>query len=111
MPVTLDEVAEGAAPQLFDHEIKKVLANIADPNTDTAAKRSFSLKFTISPDANGLSAHVAVEVGSEKLAPIRGATTGVFLETLRDGTLEMLEVQQRELPLTDNVRSINDSKE
>ena len=32
--VTLSNIANGAAVELFDHELKKVMANIKDPNAD-----------------------------------------------------------------------------
>jgi len=42
-------VARGAAPELFAHGLKEILANIKDPNTATKAKREIILKFTFEP--------------------------------------------------------------
>ena len=37
--VSLTNLGNGAAVELFDHELQKVLANIDDPNTDPKEKR------------------------------------------------------------------------
>jgi len=41
--VSLETLKGGAAVQLFDEELQKVLANIMDPNTEAGAVRSVRL--------------------------------------------------------------------
>jgi hypothetical protein len=47
--VNIGNVCDGAVPERFEHEMKRILANIADPNTDPEAKRCLTLEFKISP--------------------------------------------------------------
>lgn len=49
--VTLDTIGHGALAELFAEELKKVLANIADPNTDEKAKRAISITVSFKPQA------------------------------------------------------------
>ena len=51
-PVNLGSIARGAAIELFEVEIPKIAANIADKNTPAKAKRTLTLKFTFEPDAD-----------------------------------------------------------
>ena len=48
--LTLANLARGAAIELFDEAFKKVLENIADPNTAAKAMRGIDLKVKIAPD-------------------------------------------------------------
>ena len=48
--VTLDTLGGGALSELFTAELNRVLANIADPNTDEKAKRSISINVTLKPN-------------------------------------------------------------
>lgn len=48
--VTLGTIAGGAAVELFQVELDKVLRNIEDVNTDPKAKRRIVLEFIIQPD-------------------------------------------------------------
>lgn len=45
-PVSLNigNICGGAVPELFEHEIAKMMENIADVNTDPEAKRSLTLE-------------------------------------------------------------------
>ncbi len=48
--VSLNNLGEGAAAELFDLEFHRVLDNIQDVNTKATAKRVVTLKVTIYPD-------------------------------------------------------------
>lgn len=50
--VGLDNLGYGAAEELFQEELKKVIKNIADPNTKAEAKRTITLKLTLKPNEN-----------------------------------------------------------
>ena len=48
--VSLNNLGEGAAVELFDLELHRVLDNIQDVNTKATTKRVITLKVTIQPD-------------------------------------------------------------
>jgi hypothetical protein len=50
--VNLGSIARGAAMEIFELEIAKIAANIADPNTKASKKRKLTLEFTFTPDSD-----------------------------------------------------------
>jgi hypothetical protein len=68
--VNIGNVCDGAVPERFEHEMKRILANIADPNTDPEAKRCLTLEFKISPSPDRKSAVVSFACKSK----VPGAT-------------------------------------
>lgn len=58
--VALGNIADGAAEELWQDALQKVLDNIEDPNTDEKAKREIVMRFTITPDGDRRHAKVAV---------------------------------------------------
>jgi hypothetical protein len=75
--VTLTNLADGAALELFQSELDKALRNIADPNTDATASRKVTLEITFAPDENREMGEVRVKASS-KLAGLKGAKTKVY---------------------------------
>lgn len=75
--VTLETLAGGAAVELFQHQLDRVVQNILDPNMPAKAKRHVTLRLTIQPDEErGMGeAHVTCEA---KLAGPRGASTMLY---------------------------------
>ncbi|HEY1810626.1 MAG TPA: hypothetical protein VGG42_18840 [Acidobacteriaceae bacterium] len=51
-PVNLGSIARGAAIELFDLNMPKIAANIADTTTPAKGKRKLTLTFTFEPDAD-----------------------------------------------------------
>ena len=47
--VDLDSLAGGVVPELFAHELDKVVRNIADVNAKAVAPRSITVKVTLEP--------------------------------------------------------------
>ena len=76
--VTLSNIANGAAVELFDHELKRVMANIKDPNADAKKKREVTLKVTLSPYADRSGAEMALSVVS-KTVPVNGVRGTLFV--------------------------------
>ena len=76
-PVTLFTLANGAAAELFDEELAKVVSNVLDLNTEAETVREINLKVKISPDDSRRMAAVSVQVTS-KTGPIRGVGTQFF---------------------------------
>lgn len=54
----IGNICQGSVPERFEHEMKKILANIADVNTDPEAKRCLTLEFKIAPSPDRKSAIV-----------------------------------------------------
>lgn len=116
--LTLETIAAGVAPELFERELAKVLENIKDPNTAAAKKRQIRLTFTFVPreDRNGARNEMAVVVDSEsKLVPVLGAGSFAFLGR-ENGELAAWtnDVKQEEMELvnqeTGEVTNIRDRK-
>jgi hypothetical protein len=76
--VTLSSLADGAALELFQNELGRVVENILDPNTDPEAARKVVLEVRIKPQEDREQADVEVKVKAT-LAGIRGARTRFFL--------------------------------
>jgi hypothetical protein len=74
----LETLAGGAIPELFEAELERVLANIADINTDPAQKRSITLTVTFKPGAKRETADVQVKCGS-KTAAMLTVNTQLFM--------------------------------
>lgn len=89
-PLTLETVAGGAVPELFQHELEKVLANIRDVNTMAKKPRSITVvvSFRAKEDRQGnrRQLDVAVDVTS-RLAPVKGLTSDAFLAKGEGGQL------------------------
>ena len=75
--VDLANFDNGSANEIFVAELKKVLANIADANTDPEAKREIVLQFTFWPDPDRRSGKVSITPKC-KLAPQVGAATTLY---------------------------------
>jgi hypothetical protein len=69
--VSLPTIGNGAAVELFEHELEKVLENIADVNTEPESTREITLKFKFKPSAERNFGAVAITVTS-KMAGTRG---------------------------------------
>lgn len=76
--VTIENIADGVAPELFGHELAKVAANICDQNTKAKAKRQIVLTFTFEPDEEREETRVTVECKS-KLATIKPYSKTAFI--------------------------------
>ena len=75
--ITLEEIADGAAEELFQDALAEVLRNIQDPNTDWRGKRSISLQFQFIADEKRQVGSILVS-SAKKLSPLKGVLTGVY---------------------------------
>ncbi len=76
-PMTLDTLASGAVSELFDEELARVLANLADPNMSSAA-RTITLQVTFKPNRERDAADISI-VCTAKLAGVLPVDTKVFI--------------------------------
>lgn len=95
--VSLENILVGAVTEKFEYELKKVKANITDPNTDWKKAREITIKIRFSPneDRNKLSTTASV---ASKLCPVKDSV-GVISMTQQNGKLEMFQEMSQELPL------------
>lgn len=96
--VTLDSIGGGALSELFQAELSKVLANIADPNTDEKAKRVIQISVTFKPGARDV-ADVELKCHS-RLAGICTVKTQLFMGRSQ-GKLIAVENDPRQSTLFD----------
>lgn len=98
-PVKLETIAGGAARELFDAEMDRVLANIADINTDPQTPRTITLSLTFKPGPKRETADVKVKCAS-KLAGILTVNTQLFMGK-HNGKLVAVENDPRQGGLFD----------
>lgn len=105
--VSLATLGRGAAVELFDDELQRMLANILDPNTSPDTVRSVTLTVKVKPDESREHGRVILEVKS-KLASPKGVGTVLFFgkENGRAIALER-NPRQPDLPLG-NVANISE---
>lgn len=80
--ITLETVAGGAAPERFQKEWNRLLANAQDPNTDPETVRSVTVTVKVKPRPDRDSAALVLEVTS-KLAPSAPVADLIYMG--RDG--------------------------
>lgn len=102
--VTLETIGGGALSELFAAELARVLANIADPNTDTGTKRTITLAVTFKPNRDRDVADVELKCGS-KLAGIMTVSTQLFMGR-QHGKLIAVENDPRQSNLFDQQRPL-----
>jgi hypothetical protein len=98
--IQLSTIARGALEEQFNHEFNRVIANIADPNTNPCEARTITVKVVLKPDMRRESAAIKVSASSS-LAGNIPATSTIFIEE-RGGKIfatEMSGYDQAELAL------------
>lgn len=68
----------GRAIQAVDYQLKKVIDNCLDVNTDPKTKRTVTLKITISPTADRTKAEITYEATPKFASDAAGADTLTF---------------------------------
>lgn len=80
--VTLTTLAGGAVVELFQAELGKVLASIADVNTDPTKAREIIVRVKIHPDEKREMGQIQLEVSS-KIPSFRPVSTVLFFSKHR----------------------------
>ena len=76
--VSLENLGAGAATELFDLELQRVLENISDKNTKPTALREVTLKIKIKPSEDRDYGEVEISCVA-KLAPVKPFPTNIFI--------------------------------
>ena len=82
-PITLQELADGAAGERWAHEFERLLDNALDPNRDAEAKRTIILKIEVEPNEKRNGGRMSIVVDS-KLAPLSKVAESIHFGRLRD---------------------------
>lgn len=95
--ISLTTICHGAVPEIFERELRDVMANILDPNTSPEKMRKITLTFMIKPleDRSG----AAVEFSCRAtLQPVKVTKSQLFLSR-HTGQLKAYAVDQRQIAL------------
>jgi hypothetical protein len=90
--VTLEELARGAAGELFEREWTRVLANAMDPNTDPKKKRVVTLKFIFIPNEDRESGTLLTDANST-IAPAKPGAMPLFIGTRHGQPVAVSRIQ------------------
>lgn len=82
--LNIAEMAQGAFNERFQEELLKVLANIADPNTDPKKARTVTMKMTLKGDENRDVVTCDV-MCSSKTEPAKPVGTRLIIGREKDG--------------------------
>ncbi|XPV77961.1 MAG: hypothetical protein ACNI27_08580 [Desulfovibrio sp.] len=113
-PLSLENLYGGAAIEAFDHELKAVLENIADINTQPDALRKITLEVKIKPTKERNLGRLTFQVKSAQ-APAQALETDIIIDNGK--AAEMFKGQNPEqhtlpgsTPVSGNVVHMNDHK-
>lgn len=90
--LNLTEMAEGAFMEQFNIELKKVLANIVDPNTDPKKARKITLTATLKSDENRDVINFEVQ-SKANLVPAKPIATKIIVDRENDGSIVAAELK------------------
>ena len=90
----LEDINSGALEEIFQREMSRVIANIADPATDARAKRAITLTIEMQPSDDRSNLEVTLR-SSTKLASVKEDRGSMRLE-LTDGGEVVATVREKE---------------
>jgi hypothetical protein len=76
--LNLGNIARGAAEEIFSLELARVLANIADVNSDAEQKRTITLEFIFKPFADRSGTEIIVQ-SKAKLGAVNAVKGAAFI--------------------------------
>jgi hypothetical protein len=94
-PVNLGSIARGALMKLFEVEIQKIAANIADRSTPATAKREITLKIEFKPDTDRRSIDVTTSAGC-RLASVEAHASRLYTGKGVDGQMYLFDEDPRQ---------------
>jgi hypothetical protein len=103
--VTLDNLNQGAAKELFDAAWQRLLDNIGDANTSPSKPRSVTLKITVKPDEQREGATTEVAV-TTSLAPHKPHTSSILLDGTMGGRVSASVSKLKQPELADNITQL-----
>lgn len=82
----LDDLMDGQITERFNVELRRVMENCCDPNTEPTAKRQINIQFEIVPTEDRTSAQFKAKVTS-RIAGYVPVAKSMLIETDDDGTV------------------------
>lgn len=108
----LETLDEGGALEAVNHELKNVLENVLDPNTEAKKERKVTLEIKLKGDEDRNFCGLSYQAKSA-LAPAKAQTTNVLVDRDKDGKAVASELKpgtvpgQQSLPTNrDNIREM-----
>ena len=89
--VSILQMVNGAIRERVDYEVKKVIDNILDVNTEAKAKRKIKLTIELKPDDSRQVISLAASAKSE-LAPVTPVGTSMVITADGNGEMMIAEV-------------------
>jgi hypothetical protein len=90
---SLGNLARGAVLELFDEEVRKVLENIQDVNTDPEKARKMTISVTIKPNHKRDEANISVQT-KLALAPTNSIDSRLYIGKDNKGNVVAAEMQK-----------------
>lgn len=91
----LDELMDGGVTERFNAELKRVLENVFDPNTDAKKKRGITLTISITPNERRDAAEFKVDVKSTLASPTPNVQTVFLNKDERTGSVTATEISNQ----------------
>lgn len=113
--VTLQNLGDGSALELFQVELTKLVANVQDVNMQAEKKRELVLRVTVKPDQKRETADVEISCTS-KLAGVKPVDTVFYFGKHKGMPIAVEHNPKQSLlfddePSRDNIRSIKGGKD
>ena len=83
--LTLLTICKGSVQEIFQHELAKIIANIADPNTKAAKTRTLQMTFTFTPYPDRSGANVEITCKAMPAPFDASSVSGSIYLAKRDG--------------------------
>lgn len=90
--INFNTLGNGAVAERFNYELKKVLENIADVNTDHKKTRKLQVTITMKPNESRDIADVQIQV-KPTLVPAKETNTSIVLGYDKNGEIAGAELQ------------------
>lgn len=90
--LNLSSLASGGVQENFDMEVKKLLENVQDPNTDAEKPRKLVMTLTLQPDES----RELIKLDSQiklTMAPTKSVTTNLIAGLNQSGEVEAQELK------------------
>ncbi len=91
MDVSLENLGAGAVLEKFDDEMKKVIANILDPNTEADAARGLTVQVKLKPRKGEREVCSMEIIVSSKLAPTKSLISQLAVGINQHGEVAAIE--------------------
>lgn len=91
MDININDLSGGALAEKVNIELRKLAANVLDPNTEAKATRSVTVKITIKPNEKRQVGESDISVTSS-LAPAKGIPTSFIFDFDKDGSAVIKEL-------------------